>query len=702
MFRAYSGRSFNSNWNILKPLIFFLCSILWQETIYRLFCVESFFDRGLFYIVLFSVPIAALCAILCSVWNEKGNRIATWTLLSLGSLWYMIQSVYFTIFHTVLLTSSFGMAGDALSNYWRETLVGIGKTLPCIVLLAVPLAVYFFKRSELTLTVRADTPELFGIGGGMLAAHLLAVLLLNLPTSDLLTTGDLYHGMLLPEPAVSRFGVMTTLRLDISKSLFGVDLPDDDVLLPEDTSGGTSADVSQLPPTETVYEPNVLDIDFDALIEKETNKTLKGMHQYFGSREPTLQNEYTGMFKGKNLIMLTGEAFWVGAIHPTYTPTLYKLANEGFVFKNFYNPLWWYSTIDGEYAHCTGLIPSNQSRDSSFKITGKNKNSMYFCMGNMFSMEGYPTTAYHNHTHSYYSRHLSHPNMGYDYYGVGAGLDVKKSWPESDLEMMEKTIPQALAGQKPFHNYYMTVSGHMNYNFVGNAMSMKHKAEVADSGLSEPAQAYLACNMELDKALEYVLAQLEAAGELENTVICMSGDHYPYGLDGTGAIDELTAPGTEDDLIEKYRSTLILWSGSMTEPVVVEKPCSSIDVVPTLCNLFGLEYDSRLIIGRDILSTAPGLVPTNKFCYVSELGKYYSNTHTFVPNESVTVPEGYVEQTYKEVQRMVTYSGRILFNDYYRKIGLIPGQKFVPAPKAEAVPEETVPAEPAPAASTPQ
>lgn len=685
----------HSVWDILRPLELFLCSFLWLELVYRFFCVERFFDRGLLYILLFSLPTALICAILCSLWNEKANRVAAGVLLGVSSLWYMIQSVYFTIFRTVLVTRSFGMAGDALSNYWRETLIGIGKTLPCLLLLFIPLVAYILLFRHITLSVRADGPELLVLGGGALAFHLLALLCLNLPSADLLTTKELYKGMLIPDMAVSRFGVMTTLRLDVSQSLFGADIPDDDVLLP-DPSGSSSADISSDIPPEVVYQPNVLDIDFDALAQQETNKTLKGMHQYFGSREPTLQNEYTGMFQGKNLILLTGEAFWIGAIHPTYTPTLYKLANEGFVFQNFYNPLWWYSTIDGEYAHCTGLIPSNQSRDSSFKITGKNQNSMYFCMGNMLGMEGYTTTAYHNHTYSYYSRHLSHPNMGYDYYGVGAGLDVKKSWPESDLEMMEKTIPQALAGPKPFHNYYMTVSGHMNYNFIGNAMSMKHKAEVADSGLSEAAQAYLACNMELDKALEYVLAELEAAGELENTVICMSGDHYPYGLDGTGAIDELTTPGTEEDLIEKYRSSLILWCGSMNEPVVVEKPCSSIDVLPTLCNLFGLEYDSRLIIGRDILSTAPGLVPTNKFCFVSDLGKYYTNTHTFLPNEGVAVPEGYVEQTYKEVQRMVTYSGRILFNDYYRKIGLIPGQKFVPAPKPET------PAETIPASSTPQ
>ena len=655
-------------WDLLRPLELFICSLLWLELVFRLLYVPDFFDRGLLYILLFSLPIAGLCTLVSSLWNERTNRIVAGSLLAILSLWYMIQAVYNTIFHTMLVTKSFGMAGQAIGNYWRETLLGIVKALPAIVLLAIPFGLFIWLRRHITLTERADRWELLALGGGTALLQLLAVLCIHLPATGVMTTYELYRQSFLPELSVSRFGVATTLRLDISQTLFGLDAPDEDDLLPPDQSD--PGDVSVQAPI--VYEPNVLDIDFAALAETETNKTLKNMHLYFAGREPTYKNEYTGMFQGKNLIFLTAEAFWIGAVDPVYTPTLYKLANEGFVFRNFYNPLWWYSTIDGEYAHCTGLIPSNQV-NSSFKYTGKNKNSMYFCLGNMFSMAGYPVTAYHNHTYTYYGRDLSHPNMGYNYYGVGNGLDVKTSWPESDLEMMEKTIPQALAGPKPFHNYYMTVSGHMNYNFPGNAMAKKHKDAVAESGLSDPAAAYLACHMELDKALEYVLAELEAAGELENTVICMSGDHYPYGLDDTGAIDELTAPGTEADIIEKYRSTLILWCGSMEEPVVVEKPCSSIDVIPTLLNLFGMDYDSRIITGRDILSTAPGLVATNKKCFVSDFGKYYSTTDTFLPNEGVTVAEDYVSNTYKEVQRMLTYSDRILFNDYYRKLGLTPG-----------------------------
>lgn len=649
-------------WDVMRPVELFVCAILWMELVWRAFYVERFFDRGLLYILLFSIPVALVCTLLSSLWGRKGNTITAGVLLGGISLWYMIQAVYNTIFHTLLVTKSFGMAGQAISDYWRETLVGIGKSLHIILLLALPFTAFWFLREHLVPDSRKDARALAAVAGGAVVFQLLGTACIGLPSGETMTTRELYRQSFLPDIAVSRFGVLTTLRLDVQQSLFGLEQPDDDELLPD-----VSVDVPQVP----VYDANVLNIDFDALIAGETNKTLLNMHQFFSTRQPTMKNEYTGMFEGKNLILLTGEAFWIGAVDPVYTPTLYKLANEGFVFKNFYNPLWWYSTIDGEYAHCTGLIPSNQV-NSSFKYSGKNKVSLYFNMGNMFGTAGYPVSAYHNHTHSYYGRDLSHPNLGYNYYGVGSGLDVKTTWPESDLEMMEKTIPQALAGEKPFHNYYMTVSGHMNYNFQGNAMSKKHKELVAESGLSDPAAAYIACHIELDRALAYVLEQLELAGELENTVICMSGDHYPYGLDDTGAIDELTAPGTEADLIEKYRSTLILWCGGM-EPVVVEKPCSSIDVVPTLLNLFGMDYDSRLIIGRDILSDSPGLVTTNKKCFVTDLGRYYSNTDTFIPNEGVTVPEDYVQTTYKEVQRMFTYSERILFNDYYRKIGLTPG-----------------------------
>ena len=290
-----------------------------------------------------------------------------------------------------------------------------------------------------------------------------------------------------------------------------------------------------------------------------------------------------------------------------------------------------------------------------------------FCMGNQLRALGYPAAAYHNHNYQYYNRDLTHPNMGYDYCGLGNGLELTPTWPESDLEMMEQTIPPALAGDRPFHHYYMTVSGHMNYNFSTNDMSIKHQAEVADLDMSEEARAYLACNMELDQALAYVLEQLEAAGELENTVICMSGDHYPYAMRPATWNEFYGGPIDRD--FEIYRSTLILWSGDMKEPVRVEKPCSSLDILPTLLNLFGLPYDARLLMGRDILSDAPGLVVFSNRSFLTDLGRYNARTDTWTPTPGAQVPDGYPQAVFQEVRDLFRCSVEILERDYYRYLG---------------------------------
>lgn len=669
-------------WSAGRSLLFYLCAIFWLEGVYRAFFVRPFFSRGLIYVLLFALPLAVLATLLTSVLGGRVNSWVGWILGVLFTLWYMIQAVYHTIFTTVLVTESFNMAGQALGSYWRETLTGIWRTLPALLLMALPMVVYGYlaRKVHMAHPRRPDLRVGLGLLGSAAALQLAAVLAVYIPTGGIMTMRQIYRESFVPDMTVANFGVATTLRLDITQSLFGLAEPKEELVSPPPSGdgdvpvGGDSGDASsQRPAKPAGNQPQVMDIDFETLIANETDKTLRGMHEYFSAKQPTMQNEYTGMFAGKNLIFLTGEAFWAGAVNEKYTPTLYKLSHEGFVFENFYNPLWYFSTVDGEYAACTGLIPTGQV-NASFRYSGKNQNSMYFCMGNQLRALGYPTTAYHNNEYTYYDRDLSHPNMGYDYYGVGNGLEVASTWPESDLEMMEKTLPQALEGKKPFHNYYMTVSGHMNYSFIGNAMSAKHREAVADLDMSEAARAYLACNIELDQALEYTLKTLEAAGELENTVIVLSGDHYPYGLDGTGAIDELVGEGVEEDPFEKYRSTLILWSGDMEEPVVVDKPCYSVDILPTLSNLFGLTYDSRLLAGRDILSDAPGLVIFNNRSFLTDKGRYNAKTDEFTPNEGVEVPEDYASTIYKEARSIMSSSEKILFNDYYRKIGLVPGQ----------------------------
>jgi phosphoglycerol transferase MdoB-like AlkP superfamily enzyme len=147
------------------------------------------------------------------------------------------------------------------------------------------------------------------------------------------------------------------------------------------------------------------------------------------------------------------------------------MANNGYVFTDFYNPVWGVSTSDGEYVANTGLIP----KAGVWSLAASGANDMRYTLGNQLRPLGYKTTAFHNHTYNYYKRDISHPNMGYDYYGVGKGLVMDNTWPRSDLQMMEITVDRYIQSQ-PFHTYYMTVSGHQFYTFIGNQMASKNKA----------------------------------------------------------------------------------------------------------------------------------------------------------------------------------------------------------------------------------
>ena len=118
-------------------------------------------------------------------------------------------------------------------------------------------------------------------------------------------------------------------------------------------------------------------------------------------------------------------------------------------------------------------------------------------------------------------------------------------------------------------------------------MSRRHWDEVAGLPYSEGPKAYLACQMELELAMESLLTQLEEAGRLDDTVIVLSGDHYPYGLTDE-EYSELLGRQVDPNF-EIFQNTLILWNAQMEEPVRVEKLCSSLDVMPTLANLVGLE-----------------------------------------------------------------------------------------------------------------
>ena len=378
-------------------------------------------------------------------------------------------------------------------------------------------------------------------------------------------------------------------------------------------------------------------------------------------------NEKTGIFKGKNLILITAESFTDFAVSETYTPTLYRLQNEGFRFENYYNPVWGVSTSDGEYLNLVGLIPES----GVWSMTESAKNALPFTLAHQFAKLGYQAKAYHDHSIKFYHRTKTHPNLGYDFDGQGGSYEFTHTWPESDLEMVDQTTadfltPDAEGNIQPFHVYYLTVSGHMEYNFWDQQMSIKHQEDVADMPVSETCKAYMAANMEFDQAVELLLQRLDEAGALQDTVIAIAGDHYPYALKDE-QIAELKryVTGRElDNAYEKFRSSLIIWTPGM-QAETVEKVGSNLDILQTLINLFGLDQTSgKYLMGQDLFDTnREGLAVFEDQTWITDRGR-----REILASEEDPKTQDYVRQTDETVMQMFRYSKMILDEDYYRHL----------------------------------
>lgn len=659
--------------------------LLYHEVLLRLFDPDSpLFSLALVRILLFSLAAGlAVFLVLDLIPNRKVARILGGVLVAGWTVFVCVEYCCKSFFKLYFgLGYMQGMAGQVVGDFSGTMVEVVLGRIPFIVLSLIPFVVYL-RLCPVILYQKGQR----GVVRGMLAVLMVVFQLLGVLTARLGAEKNYYTYDFSVNASIPHFGLVTTLRLELSYAVTGIPETPLDILLPDEPLPTTTPAPSDQPQaSQAPTGDNVLDIDFQALASGTEDETLKAMHQYFGAKSPTNKNEYTGYFQGKNLILITAEAFCPYVIDPDLTPTLYRLSQEGFAFENYYQPDWTQSTTGGEFAVMTGLIPTwIGGSDLSFRVSAHK--DMPIALGWQFRKIGYNTLAYHDNTYTYYGRDETHPNLGYDYHGIGNGLELKSQlWPCSDLEMMKATVDgyvqDYVKNGTPFHTYYMTVSGHCNYTWSGNAMSRKNQAVIQEKypDASEQVQAYLACNLELEYAMEYLVEELEQAGIADDTVIALTSDHYPYALTegGTDYYKELSGVDDTDRDTSRYRNTFILWSGCMEEPVVVDTPCSSMDIVPTLSNLFGLEYDARLYSGRDIFATnyqanryssnMPLVVFANKgygSSWITAAGTYEASTRTFTPREGVTVDEDYVTRVSRLVSAKYNYAKLVIERDYY-------------------------------------
>ena len=653
-------------------LLFLFISFVYSEIVFKLIRNIPVFSLSSLANICFCFVLAELISFLFSKMNGKLKKVFTSIILFINALYFSAQICVFSIYSFYFQFSVLKLA-DQAAGFVSDGIDVVKRNSLNIILMLIPFAIYLVIGKKLNSENKNRKLKLANVLLCAIAALTYFLLVFISPQSNKTLYSETYSSSSMYN-CIERLGVINSGFIDTYKTVFNkseeITLDNDSIDEPEPEP--------ESEPQIVEYTYNVLDIDFNKLAETD-NKAYAEISNYLASQSGTLKNEYTGIFEGKNLILFMAESFNSICVSKELTPTLYKMIHSSFEFTNFYTPTN-LSTIGGEFAELTGLIQELDDYRSTLSIFRAGQIDFPFGVANVFKQLGYSTNAYHDYDYDFQDRNVYIPSLGFDSYkALYYGLDVDYSiWPRSDIEMIEKTVDEYINDDN-FMVFYATVSGHGSYWFDTqyNDIALKYedivRAYYGDSlgndDSAEKLMAYVAGQIELDRALELLLQKLEAAGRLDDTVIVLAGDHAPYYLTNTMSNKDYNRLSTyyRDGVFEIYHSNLIIYN-SEAEHVEIEKVGATMDIMPTVYNLFGIEYDSRLFVGKDILSSYPGIAIMGDDSWVSDYGTYNANTKTYTNKEGYSLTDDYAETVNKQVSNMQKISKLIARNNYYKYV----------------------------------
>lgn len=616
--------------------------LIFFEAMFALISFDIYSKSEVLSILIYSLFSSFIMTILMTVGSEKTNKIFSYIIYFVLCFWFALEAIFKSFLQTFFSLDCFKLSDQAM-GFAGETIKVIVGNIHYLILFFLPFILLIIFRKKIDLNIKENKKYLYSYIILIPLSFLSYRLYINSTKDNKdISLYDLYYNTNNIPLSIQKMGVLSSTGLDIYRNIFGFE---DKVIEVNYEEENNDEDLF-------VYEKNNLDLDLSS------NKLNKDIKEYIDNNPGTSKNKYTGMFENKNLIFVVAESFSEIGIDKDRTPTLYKLTNNGFIFDNFYVP-YYLSTIGGEFQSLTGLYP-NYSTLTRWK---SGKNSFPYGLATTFKEKGYNTYAYHAHDGYFQNRYKYLKALGFDNFkACNMGLNINcNMWPESDIEMVKATTNDYINSDKPFMTYYMTVSGHLDYTKEGNSIVSKNWDLVKNLDYSDKAKSYLATQIELDRAMESLLKELENKGILEDTVIVLLADHYPYGL-SLEEINELSSY-QRDELFEINHNALIIYNSSMKN-INITKVGMPIDVLPTIYNLFDIKYDSRLFAGSDLLSNNEGMVILDNLSWITDKGKYNSLNNKHSDN----LDNNYINNINNIIQNKIIFSRNMLTYDGYKYI----------------------------------
>ena len=429
-----------------------------------------------------------------------------------------------------------------------------------------------------------------------------------------------------------------------------------------------------------VYQAN----DVIASIQPKINSLFgydqakKNFNDYFADKETHEDNELTGRFEGRNVIVIHGESLQTNLMDLSFngeevTPNLNRLASEGMFFSNFYSPVSVGTSSDAELMFNTSLLPT-KSGTAFVSYSDRTYNAV----PGLLKEQGYYTFSMHGNNADFWNRRNMHKSLGYDRFYSKADYDVTEENTVglgiNDYAFFDQSVDKLTKIAEKHDKWYgmmMMLSNHTPFSEVDKygdfPVDIKETVTNEDGTTEEVSYPYMEGTKlgnyfksahYADGAIGELVDRLDEEGLLDNTVLIIYGDHdaklpradynrlYNYDKETDSVLDE------DDPNYKEYDSyqyelgrkvPLIIWSKDMDEDLIGEytNVMSMYDVEPTLGNMFGFENEYAL--GHDIFDIKEDNIVvfpngnwlTNDVYYNSQKGEYLALTDKAISQEEI-------------------------------------------------------------------
>ncbi|MFI3283845.1 MAG: sulfatase-like hydrolase/transferase [Erysipelotrichaceae bacterium] len=401
--------------------------------------------------------------------------------------------------------------------------------------------------------------------------------------------------------------------------------------------------------------------DAQTLMETElfSQEDYERVESFLNNLSEPITNDYTRIFEGKNILFIQAESYIDVIADPDLTPTIWKMKNEGITVENFNTPLLTGSTSDTEFMANTSLIPNTDGYAVAYTYP---YNTYSTTLATIFNEAGYNTNAFHNNYGTYYNREILFPNLGYSRFFDSYYLGLESE--SSDSELMNVLQWILVETQTQYMGFWITYSGHQPYDLTSVGVSHEDIAKVKEKypDITDDYASFWAKNMDLDQALESLMTNLENAGKLDDWVFVFFGDHIVKGLDYEEGSDFYTQTGIEYSENNEYTALYIY--NSATDASTYEKTATVLDLLPTIANMFNLDYDRETILGSDIFDAS-----YDGF-YFSNWGRWSTDNFTYqLVTDELTLYNDYLAEDamndFNYYYEMYDVSKLILKLDYF-------------------------------------